>query len=151
MAYYSALVTAWESVTQPPTGVTGTALTGSMTTLQKIAAVNAWTVATEQPTAILTAAQILGCITSTDFPNFTALELQWLQTLLATFPNGEITTTNTGPVATLGALIFAGKTTTLANLNALFTAALVAAIPWYQANGYPGPFNLADTQLAGLT
>ena len=43
MGTYTALAAAWNSSTQPPTGVTGTALTG-LTTAQKIAAVNAWTV-----------------------------------------------------------------------------------------------------------
>ena len=41
MAYYTALITAWNAGTVPG-GVTGSALTG--TTAQKLAAVNAWTV-----------------------------------------------------------------------------------------------------------
>ena len=44
MGDYGALIAAWNSATQPPTGVTGTALTSGMTTAQKLAAVNGWTV-----------------------------------------------------------------------------------------------------------
>lgn len=43
MAYYDALIAAWNGATQPPAGVTGAALTG-LTTAQKLAAVNGWTV-----------------------------------------------------------------------------------------------------------
>ena len=49
MAWYTALINAWNGATQPPAGVTGTALTGGMSTAQKLAAVNAWTVVGSVP------------------------------------------------------------------------------------------------------
>ena len=160
MTYYTALQTAWATSSASPgalpSGVAGTSLYG-LSTAAKIAAVNGWTVAPLQPTATLTAQQILGCITSTDFPGFTALQLQWLQTLLASFSDGSITTTNTGPVATLGAQIFAGKTTTLAALTTLFNSSLSPAIPWTTApvasggGGLTSLISQPDVTAAGLS
>ena len=50
MAYYTALITAWNGATQPPTGVTGSGLLGGDTTAQKITKVNAWTITGTVPT-----------------------------------------------------------------------------------------------------
>ena len=72
MAYYTALITAWNSGTQPPTGVTGTGLNGGMTTAQKIAAVNGWTVTGSIPSSFFTTgAAILNCINWTELSNLT--------------------------------------------------------------------------------
>jgi len=158
VAYYTALISAWNTSSASsgalPSGVTGTSLFG-LSTAAKIVNVNAWTVAVLQPTATMTVQQILGCITSTDFPNFTALQLQWLQVMLSAFPGGSVTTTNTGPVATLGAQIFAGKTTTLAAMNALFQSALTPVMPWVTSSvagggaGLSSIINSSDLLLAG--
>ena len=51
MAYYTALIAAWNSGTQPPAGVTGTALT-ALTTAQKVAAVNGWKITVPLPCII---------------------------------------------------------------------------------------------------
>ena len=154
----SALATAWATSSASPgalpAGVTGTSLFG-LSTAAKIAAVNLWTIAPTQPTAALSAQQILGCITSTDFAGFTAVQLQWLQVLLTPFGNGSLVVTNTGPIATLGSQIFAGKTTTLAALTALFNSSLAPAVPWNTApvssggGGLPGPIDSTDLLLAG--
>ena len=72
MAYYTALINAWNSATQPPVGVTGTGLTG-LTTEQKIAAINGWTVTGTVPTSLLvTGSQLLNCINWTEFAALTA-------------------------------------------------------------------------------
>ena len=71
MAYYTALQTAWNSVTQPPTGVTGSGLLGGDTTAQKITKVNAWTVTGAVPTTTFTTGdQIFNCV---NYPEFKAL------------------------------------------------------------------------------
>jgi hypothetical protein len=63
MGYYTALMDAWNGATQPPAGVTGTGLTGEMTTAQKIAAVNGWTIVGSIPTTFyVTGSQIWNCI-----------------------------------------------------------------------------------------
>ncbi len=82
-AYYTPLINAWNSVTQPPTGVTGAALTGGMSTTQKMAAVNAWTVLAPAVPMIVTPAQILNACTASDLAGLTTTQLQLLQLLLS--------------------------------------------------------------------
>lgn len=70
MAYYDALIAAWNNPTQPPSGVTGMGLTG-LTTNNKLIAINAWTVTGSVPTNFpVTGAQIFDAI---NWPDFTAL------------------------------------------------------------------------------
>jgi hypothetical protein len=84
MAYYIALTAAWNNVTQPPPGVTGTALTGGMTTQQKINAVNGWTIVGSIPTSFfITGSQLLNCINFTEFNNLTAAQQANLLALCA--------------------------------------------------------------------
>jgi hypothetical protein len=72
MAYYTALIAAWNNVTQPPPGVTGTGLTGGMTTAQKIDAVNGWTITGTIPTSVtFTGVQLANSINYTEFDNLT--------------------------------------------------------------------------------
>ncbi|MFZ1109847.1 MAG: hypothetical protein WAN43_16050 [Rhodomicrobium sp.] len=89
MAYYTALITAWNGATQPPAGVTGTGLTGAMTTAQKLAAVNAWTITGAVPTSFyVTGAQIANCINWTEFAALTAAQQQNL--LLLCIQDGQL-------------------------------------------------------------
>src|SRR5271166_6015376 len=77
MAYYTALIAAWNGATQPPTGVVGTAITGGMTTAQKIAAVNGWTVTATIPASYtITGAQLASCINWAEFAALTAAQQQ---------------------------------------------------------------------------
>src|SRR5271166_4147068 len=72
MAYYDALIAAWNNVTQPPPGVTGTGLTG-LTTNNKLIAVNAWTVTGAVPTTFpISGSQIFDAINWSDFTALTA-------------------------------------------------------------------------------
>ena len=72
-ANYTALIAAWNGATQPPTGTVGTAITGGMTTAQKIAAVNSWVVTSTIPASYtITGAQIASCINWTEFNALTA-------------------------------------------------------------------------------
>lgn len=147
MAYYTALQTAWNSVTQPPAGVSGTALSSGMTTAQKLAAVNAWTVPNPQP-ANIPVTSIIGAITSTDFLALTSLQLQQLQFLLQSAET--VFAPPGGTIRSVFGTIFAGKTTTLANLTALVATYDSATQLWTTANGYP-TLALTDTANAGLS
>jgi hypothetical protein len=69
---YAPLIAAWNNATQPPPGITGTALT-ALTTAQKIAAVNAWTITGSVPTVLsMYGAQALNCINYAEFKALTA-------------------------------------------------------------------------------
>jgi hypothetical protein len=77
MAYYTALIAAWNSVTQPPVGVAGTGLTGGMSTAQKIDAVNGWTITGAVPTtANFSGVALINSINYTEFKNLTATQQQ---------------------------------------------------------------------------
>lgn len=151
MAYYDALKTAWNSATQPPTGVTGTALTG-LTTAQKVAAVNGWTVANPQ-TANISVSKIIAAIVPADFLALTALQLQELQFLLQS--NDFVYAPPGGTVRSVFSSVFSGKTTTLNNLSALVAPFDNATQSWCAANGYPtsgsaGNLSVSDANNAGL-
>lgn len=144
MAYYTALTTAWNGA-QPPAGVTGTALTAGMTTAQKLAAVNAWTVAAPKA-AILSPSQILNAVVFADLAALTQLTLTQLTLLLA----GSSVDASIGtPIRAGIQAIFAGKTATLANLGALVAPFDNATALWTLANGYP-PLNANDATASGL-
>lgn len=148
MAYYTALITAWNGATQPPTGVTGTGLTSGMTTAQKLAAVNGWTVPAPQP-ANIPVTSIIAAIVPADFLALTALQLQQLQFLLQS--STTVFAPVGGTVRSVFGSIFTGKTTTLNNLTALVSPFDNATEPWGQSVGYPSAFNLNDVQIAGLS
>jgi hypothetical protein len=93
-SYYTALIAAWNGATQPPTGVTGTPLTGSMTTTQKIAAVNGWTVSGVVPATFpITGAQLFNGINWADFTalNATQQAIIWNVIAAANGSGGPIT------------------------------------------------------------
>lgn len=132
MAYYDALKTEWAT------------LTG--TTAQKLASINAMTVAAAQP-AVLSVTAIINAIASADFLALTALQLQQMTFLLA---GGA--SVNASPGTTIRAVfqnIFASKATTLANLSALVSPFDNATTPWWQANGYASPISPSDLSAAG--
>jgi hypothetical protein len=144
MAYYTALIAAWNGATQPPAGVTGTALTG-LTTANKIIAVNGWTVTGSVPTSFATTgAALLNCINWTEFAALTAQQQSNLLALLA----------NPGPL--LGGSANAGLITagmflayfsnhsgpTILALNALAKATVT---PWWQASVANGGAGLNST------
>ena len=71
------LQSAWNSVTQPPAGVTGTGLTDGMTTAQKLTAINGWTVTGTVPTSFyVTGSQILNCINYAELKALTDIQQQ---------------------------------------------------------------------------
>lgn len=153
MAYYTALITAWNGATQPPTGVAGTALTGGMTTAQKIAAVNGWTITGTVPTTMTaTGAQVLNCVVWSEFAALTASQQSnflALCTNSGALLGGSANTTKILP----GMIIayFGGPSGTVANLSAMAAATVT---PWWQAStggNLSGPISQADVTAAGLT
>lgn len=145
MSFYTALTAAWNGGTQPPTGVTGTALTG-LTTTAKIAAVNAWTVSSPKA-AILTPSQIINAIVFADLVALSTTQLQQLTLLLS---GASVDASINTPIRAGIQALFATKTTTLANLGTLVAPFDNATALWTAANGYP-TLNANDATAAGLS
>lgn len=73
MTDYTALIAAWNNVTQPPPGVTGSPLLSGDSTAAKIAKVDAWTVSGSVPSTIyVTGNQLANCVNYTEFKGLTA-------------------------------------------------------------------------------
>lgn len=148
MAYYTALITAWNGAPQPPSGVTGTALTG-LTTANKLAAVNGWTVAATPQKAILSPSSILNAVVFADLAGLTQLQVTQLTLLL----QGSSVDASSNTSIRIGIqTLFAGKTQTLANLGALVAPFdTPPPAPWWQGNGYARAFDMGDVAAAGLS
>jgi hypothetical protein len=155
MSNYTALIAAWNNVTQPPPGVTGTGLLGGDTTAQKITKVNAWTVVGSVPTSFfVTGNQLVNCV---NYAEFKALSTTQQLNLLSMFAcpgnllGGSANTTFLVDGMILDYFNVAGPT--VAALTALAKGTVQA---WWQApvasngGGLTGPVSLADTQAAGL-
>jgi hypothetical protein len=156
VAYYDALIAAWNSATQPPAGVTGTAITGGMTTAQKIAAVNGWTVTGSVPTSFtVTGAQLLNCI---NWAEFNALTPQQQSNLLALCQVPGPLLGGSGNTAHMAAGMILAYFTNLSGptITALTALAQATVQTWAAANGYPnaqnggGGLTLVDAANAGL-
>lgn len=148
MAYYDALVTAWNGATQPPTGVTGAALTGGMTTLQKITAINAWTVLGAAIPMLLPSYKIYNAIVPSEFQALTATQQQLIRDIIS---QGTVDGSASGNARAVMLQIFGVGTTTRTNLVNLAKLYDTPAVAWWSANGYLSPFVLADATNAGLT
>ena len=158
MGYYTALQTAWATSSASsgalPSGVTGTSLFG-LSTANKIAAVNAWMVVVPKP-AVLGITSVINAIAPADFLALTATQIAQMQLCLGS--DGQV---NASPGTTVRAVfqsIFAGKTTTLANLTTLVSPYDNNQVLWTALNGYPtlsdnsaGNLSLPDASAAGLT
>lgn len=153
MAYYDVLIAAWNSSVQPPTGVTGTGLSSAMTTAQKLAAVNAWTITGAVPTNFTVAASdVFNCI---NFNEFNALtQAQQSNVLAMCHVSGQLLggSANLSRMAP-GMIVsyFPSSGPTIANLTALAKATTQT---WCQANSYPysgnqGLLNGGDLAAAG--
>lgn len=156
MAYYTALINAWNGATQPPTGVTGTGLTGGMTTDQKIAAVNGWTVSGAIPTNFFTTGdKVLDCINWAEFAALTATQqsnVLALCTSTAPLRGGSAVLTHILPGMIVAYFPAAGAT-----ITALVALAQATVQPWWQVPvaaggaGLTSPITTSDTTVAGLT
>ncbi len=137
MAYYTALISAWNTGTVP-NGVTGSALTGQ-TTAQKLININAWTVTGTVPTSFfITGNQLLNCMNWAEFNALTAAQQTNLMMLCAV--QGQILG-GSGNTAFMAPGMFLAYFTnlsgpTITNLTALAKATVT---PWWQALVAPGP------------
>lgn len=133
MAHYDALVALWAQ--------------GTGTTAQKLAQVNALTVPAGAPVkALLSPSQILNACVPADIASLSPA----MVTLFALLLSGSQVDASVGTTVRIGIqTIFAGKTTTLSQLGALVAPYDTPSMPWWQANGYTGPFTQADLTAAG--
>src|SRR6516164_3940807 len=83
MAYYDALIAAWNNPTQPPPGVTGTALTPTMTTDQKLTAVQNWTMAGAAIPMVVLATNVYNLINLTEYNALSAANQTAINNLLS--------------------------------------------------------------------
>lgn len=150
MAYYTNLINGWNSVTQPPAGVTGIALTG-LATADKLTAINGWTVTGAVPTTLyVTGAQLANCINWTEFAALTATQQSNLLMLCAN--PGPLLGGSSNTAYLTDGMILAYFTNHSGPTVAALTALAQGAVqPWWQYSGYGGPFSQADLTLAGLS
>jgi hypothetical protein len=154
VAYYDALRAGWNSATQPPTGVVGTGLTGGMSTAQKIAAINSWTLTSTIPAQYtITGAEIASCIKWSEFAALTAAQQTQVLALCA-IPGPLSVGSNAAEIALLiDGMIIAYFPSGGATITAL-SALAPGAQNWVTSQsgaGLSGPVSLADTQAAGLS
>ncbi len=141
MAYYTALIAKWATLTPG-------------TTAEKLTQINALTVQTAaQGVAQVTPSQVLNAIVSADFLALTQIQLVQLTLLMS---GGSIDASKGSSIRASAQAIFAGKTTTLNNLAALFAAPDAPVLaPWWSApvaqggGGLMSPVNLGDLAAAG--
>ena len=154
MAYYDALIAAWNSATQPPTGVTGTGLVAGDTTQQKITKINGWTMAQPPVTALVPAWQIYDEIVVTEYDAAPAASQTIVNNILAM---GNVNCASGSNARRRFLAIFPSGTTSNTNLINLFNSIYAPIRDWCFVNGYPthganGPGNLSinDASNAGL-
>ena len=157
MAYYTALIAAWNGTTQPPTGITGTGLLSGDTTAEKIAKVNAWTVTGSVPTSLsTTGSALLNCINWTEFAALTAAQQANLLALCS-IPGGLLGGSANAALITAGMFLAYFTNHSGPTITALTALAQATIQPWVIAPianggaGLSGPVSLSDTQVAGLT
>jgi hypothetical protein len=154
MAYYDALIAAWNNPTQPPPGVTsGSGLLPTDTTAQKVNKVNRWIVAAPQP-AIFVPYKILNAIVDVDLAALTPAQVSQF-TLMLSGAEADLSP-GTALRSTIQGL-FAGKTQTIQQLRDLVAPFDNATMTWCQQNVYPfnsltaGGLTTEDAKNAGLT
>jgi hypothetical protein len=161
MAYYTALITAWNSSIQPPTGVIGTGLSSAQSTATKLANVNGWTVTGAIPTNFtVVGSDLANCVNWTEFAALTATQqsnLLGLFRIAGPLLGGSANTS----LLTDGMILASFPTSgvTIANLTAL---AKSVTLSWAQTNGYNylssfqgningGDLAAANSSIGGLT
>lgn len=141
MAYYDALSAKWATLTPG-------------TTAQKLAQINALTVTLPSIKALLSPSSILNACVFADLAALTQLQVSQLTLLLA----GSQVDGSAGSSIRLGIqTLFAGKTTTLANLGALVAPYDSPTMLWWQATvaqgggGLSSAVSQGDLTAAGLS
>lgn len=141
MANYTALVTAWNSSTLPSSLVTGTPLSSGMTTAQKIATVNAWTVTGPAIPMVIPTYSIYNCILPSEFAAETATNQQLIRDILGL---GSVDVSNGTSARTRIVSVFTSSTQTFTNLVALAKPYDTPSIPWVTALSSEGGAGLAS-------
>jgi hypothetical protein len=142
MAYYDALISKWATLTPGATAA-------------KLAQINAITVtAGSAQKAMISPSAILNAIVFADLAALTQLQVTQLTLLL----QGGTVDASAGTSIRAGIqALFAGKTTTLANLGALVAGYDTPVLPWWQATvaqgggGLVAPVQPSDLTQAGLS
>jgi hypothetical protein len=154
MAYYDALIAAWNSPTQPPTGVTGQGLLAGDTTQQKCTKINGWTMAGPAAPMLVQATIIYNLIVISEYTALSAANQTIINNLLSMGMLDGSPGTN---VRTRITQIFPSGTQTFANLANLAKTYDTPIVDWCYHNGYPsigpgGPGNISvsDASNAGL-
>lgn len=146
MAYYDAFIAAWNAG-GIPANTTGTSITGGMTAAQKLAAVNGWTIAGPTNVTLVPTHKIFNAIVAADFTSLSASDKARLDRI---FSLGAVDASPGTNVRAEIASVLAGKTTSLANLQAL-NDTFKTTIPWWQSASYPRAFDTGDVTAAGLS
>ena len=153
MAYYDALIAAWNSATQPPSGVTGSGLLAGDTTAQKVAKINGWTVGTPIKVRI-DATDVYNAIVLTEYNALPAASQSAIVNLLSM---GSLDASPGTTVRSRFISFFPSGTQTFTNLSSLVAPFDNDKTDWCLFNGYPshgklGPGNLSvnDASNAGL-
>lgn len=148
MAYYTALINAWNGVTQPPAGVSGLALTAGMTTAQKLNAVNAWLTSGAARPMIVPTYEIYNCIVPAEFVALTTTNQQLIRDILGM---GTVDASPGTSVRARIVAVFPNGTTTFTNLSNLARNYDTPQVSWWIANGYLRAFDLGDCAAAGVS
>jgi hypothetical protein len=151
MAYYSALIAAWNSSIQPPAGVTGTGLSSGMTTQTKMNTVNAWTVTAPSIEMIIPTYKIYNLVNGTEFAALSTANQQLVRDILFM---GSVDASSGTQIRSRIISIFPSSTLTFASLAALASAYDTPQVPWWGSSnggGLTSPVNSADLAIAGLS
>lgn len=121
------------------------------TTAQKLAAMNALTATGAIPTSFyVTGSQVLNCINWTEFAALTAQQQSNLL-MLCNCPGQLLTGSGNTSNLTTGMIIAYFTNHSGPTVTALTALAKATTQPWWQANGYPAPFNMNDVAAAGVS
>jgi hypothetical protein len=135
MAYYTALITEWAT------------LTG--TTAAKLAAINALTISGSVPTSItVTGNQLLNCINWAEFAALTPTQQANLLMLCAV-PGPLLGGSNNTAFIVVGMILAYFTNHAGPTITALTALATATSQPWWQANGYSSPISPTDLVAAG--
>ena len=148
MAYYDALIAAWNNPTQPPPGVTGPPLTAGMTTDEKITTVNKWTVTGPARQMLVQATVLYNAMNINEYNSLPPANQTIINNILSM---GEIDASPNTNVRQRFVQIFPNGTQTFASIATLAKTYDQPQVPWWSANGYPHPISGEDCVQAGLS
>lgn len=139
MAYYTALINEWATIT---------AANPSFTTAQKLAAINALTVSNVPLTVWhATNQQIFECIVFSEFTGLSQANRMEIWAMLSgDFPKLGGATSALSQIV----VIMTSSACPLTYANFVGLSQLIAGTsPWWQANGYPAAISIGDLAAAG--